>query len=429
MKQEEKTIMILNFKTKNFKSIKDLIELDFLANKKQKDHIDTLIEAGNEKILPIISIYGANASGKSNVIKALTSMIRVIVGDKKNGIMPYISPFAYNEKSMKEPTFFEIEFFEQFSNTIYRYGFECDKKNIYEEWLYTSIINDRDNEEEFFYRNVKDDVFKISDKLRGELYKEINEAHSMVKDNELIMYIINKRLEESVDKKIEIKDEQLKHLLLSLFNLCTISEFTPSAVDEIDFFMLKSAENEMVDKEVLNYATNLIQEIDPSIIRLEHDTSMDENLNEINNLYTIRITEQQTECRLPASIESSGTKKMLYLATHLSFALETGGYFLYDELDLKFHPLLFRKIVRMFNDKEINRFNAQLIFTSHNLICLDSGDLRRDSVYFTEKNDNNTEVYSLADIKVNGELVRSDLDFGKHYLAGRFGGIPFRDEG
>lgn len=427
MDKEESKIMILKFRTKNFKSVKDLIEIDFVANKKQKDKNDSLIDVHGQKILPVISIYGANGSGKSNIIKALFAMSRAMVERKEKTGRPFIVSYAYNDDTMKEPTFFEVELCHVTTGNVYRYGFECDKKVIFEEWLYLSNISNPE-EEEIFYRNVQNAEFiSKSDKYK-ELCEEITEAAEMAKEHELVLSIFSNRLTQLMGEGQKIENEDIIGLEIELYNMIGVLEFSRTEIEELDILMLKNAAYDLKDNDVLSYAMEIIKEIDTSILRIEHDTKQDEDLNEINILYTIRLDDNGEEKRLPASIESSGTKKMLYLAEHLSFVLKVGGVFAYDELDLKLHPLLFRKIIRMFNNKEINKNGAQLLFSSHNLICLDSSDLRRDSIYFAEKINNVTDVYSLSDIKIKGELVRADLDFEKHYLAGRFGAVPFQEE-
>ena len=117
---------------------------------------------------------------------------------------------------------------------------------------------------------------------------------------------------------------------------------------------------------------------------------------------------------------------MIYLAWYLLYALLYGGTLFIDELDSKLHPLLLRYIVKLFKNKDINKTGGQLIFSSHNLICLDSSDLRRDEIWFIEKQNQKSTMFSLYDFKE--ESIRKDLDFGKHYLSGRFGAIPFNEE-
>ena len=143
--------------------------------------------------------------------------------------------------------------------------------------------------------------------------------------------------------------------------------------------------------------------------------------------YSLHKDDESTISPVPFSIESCGTKKMFFLSMHLISSLHFGRPLFIDELDSKLHPLLLRYIVKMYHDKIDNKSGGQLIFSSHNLICLDSSDLRRDEIWFVEKIDQKSTMFSLYDFKE--ETIRKDLDFGKHYLNGRFGAVPFNDEG
>ncbi len=422
--------MILNFKTKNFKSIKELIEIDFVANKKLNDHEDTLIEVGNEKILPLISIYGANASGKSNVIQAISAMAKTMFTQSDNGGLPHIAPYVFDEKTINEPTFFEIELLAKESKIVFRYGFECDKKGIHEEWLYQSNIDNREDETEVFYRNINENVFEINKDADKVLINEIIETKEITQKHELVLYILYRRGSKSIlNANHEINASWFTALISVLVDFRTSLYFVGNVVDENDDKMLMFASRLLEeDSRNLKFANDLIKEFEASIEEIIINTRKDENLNDIYDLSVVRIGSNGDKYITPAIIESSGTKKILYMARATAMILELGGMLLYDELDIKLHPLLFRKIIRLFTNKETNPNNAQIVFSSHNIICLDNKDLRRDEIYFTEKNNNETELYSLADIKINGEVVRKDLDFGKHYLLGRFGAIPFQSE-
>ena len=123
--------------------------------------------------------------------------------------------------------------------------------------------------------------------------------------------------------------------------------------------------------------------------------------------------------------ESSGTKKMFSLYQTLLDVLEKGAVFFADELDIKLHPLLMRNILLTFTDKEKNPNNAQLIFTTHNTIYMDMDLLRRDEIWFVEKDNGVSNLYSLDDItNEKGEKVRKDSNYEKHYLLGNYGAIP-----
>ena len=177
----------------------------------------------------------------------------------------------------------------------------------------------------------------------------------------------------------------------------------------------------------LSKVEKIISLVDPSIVGLNIKKELDYKMNDYFVIYSKHKKSDSSIIEIPFSAESCGTKKMLSLALNFSYSLENGGTLFIDELDSKLHPLLLRYIVQMYTDKSKNKGGGQLIFSSHNLICLDSSDLRRDEIWFVEKNNQKSTMFSLYDFKE--ETIRKDLDFGKHYLNGRFGAVPFDDEG
>jgi hypothetical protein len=161
----------------------------------------------------------------------------------------------------------------------------------------------------------------------------------------------------------------------------------------------------------------LLQEFDPMIKGLEWRRSVNAEGLEVISPFSVR-----NEYQLHFSQESEGTQKLFKLYSHFYVALNLVRLnLIFDELDASLHPAMLRRIVQMFNNKEINKMGSQLIFTSHNLILLDNKELRRDQIWFTEKDDRGmTRAYGLDSFK-----MRSDLDYLKNYLAGRFGAVPF----
>ena len=181
-------------------------------------------------------------------------------------------------------------------------------------------------------------------------------------------------------------------------------------------------------KQNLKEVEDLLHKFDSSIVRLEILPEKDADLNEKHIVYSYHYDDQGNEIRIPFGSESSGTKKMFALAALLFISLKAGLVLWVDELDAKLHPLILRYILRLYSNRNENTGNGQLIFSSHNLVCLDSSDLRRDEIWFVEKVNQVSNLYSLYDFKEDEVLIRSDLSFGKHYLSGRFGAIPFQDE-
>jgi len=168
----------------------------------------------------------------------------------------------------------------------------------------------------------------------------------------------------------------------------------------------------------------LINEIDISIYDIK---SVRNTTDEKYSLISIHRYNNE-EFVVPFFIESDGTKKLLNISYSIFMALTLGSCCFIDELDMQLHPLLLRKIVHMFKNNDINTKGAQLVFSAHNIINLDSSDLRCDEVWFVEKNDHKSSIFSLYDYEDEDKDIHSDLDYGKHYLLGRFGAIPFQNK-
>ncbi len=183
-------------------------------------------------------------------------------------------------------------------------------------------------------------------------------------------------------------------------------------------------ESEKVRKNLVSF----INSFDDSIIDIEVEKISVIEESDSNNyrVFTVHKSDKETSiARISMNEESSGTKKMFSLYQTLLDVLEKGTVFFADELDIKLHPLLMRNILLTFTDKEKNPNNAQLIFTTHNTIYMDMNLLRRDEIWFVEKDNGVSNLYSLDDItNEKGEKVRKDSNYEKHYLLGNYGAIP-----
>ena len=186
--------------------------------------------------------------------------------------------------------------------------------------------------------------------------------------------------------------------------------------------------NIIESKEVRENLVSFINSFDDSIIDIEVEkiSAIDESDNDNYRVFTVHKSDEGTStARISMNEESSGTKKIFSLYQTLLDALENGGVFFADELDIKLHPLLMRNILLTFIDREKNSNNAQLIFTTHNTIYMDMDLLRRDEIWFVEKDNGVSNLYSLDDItNEKGEKVRKDSNYEKHYLLGNYGAIP-----
>ena len=189
--------------------------------------------------------------------------------------------------------------------------------------------------------------------------------------------------------------------------------------------VIKNTFNDAVRKDIVEYLSsfdNAIKNIDMKEVEINQITK--QKLLEIT--FSHKLNDKDEYVELPYQIESSGTQKMLALYPFLKKIFENGGVIFIDELNSKLHPLLLRTIIQMFLNKNINKNKAQLVFTSHDVWQLKSDILRRDEIWFTEKNDEGvSNLYSLSDfVGEDGEKIRKDEDFQKNYLMGKYGAIP-----
>lgn len=397
--------MLLRYKVKNYKSIADELVVDLTAGS-IKEHCDSLITVNKINILPLAAFFGANASGKSNLLQSLFAMRYEVISG--NGLF---STFYYDSNKRDDVIEIEVCLYIESLNKEIRFGFTRLEKDIMEEWMFAKTFSNTPNLNEtcVYYRKKGEKL--ISDLKDNVELKELGFVASVSGDNELILTNIGKR---NISKYSAV----FMWFRYNLLPLDYSGVYSSIAIDDQELLEL------LYKKELpLLEIEKFIKVVDSDIKGLEIREELDSNMNKRYKVYSKHLTKDNIEMEVPFSTESCGTKKVFSLALFVNSALKGGKVLVCDELDCKLHPLLLRYFVRMFADKKINVGNGQLIFTSHNLVCLDSSDLRRDEIWFVEKNNQKTSVFSLYDFKE--ESIRKDLSFGKHYLNGRFGAIPF----
>lgn len=412
--KEKGVVMLLRFTFKNYKSFCDEAVLDLTASS-ITEHKDSLINVNNIGILPIAAVFGANGSGKSNLFEALVTMCNEVNGyQSKNEGHSFINPYFFDDKFKNAPSEFEVCIYSKKNNKEFRYGFSRTTNEVLEEWLFSKTFSKTPSVKEkcIFYRSSDSSI--ETDLVNSNELEEINFVSTVTTKNELIITNIGKR---NKCKYSFIYYWFVEYLLGA--NFSNLNE-NNSYKDQNLLKMLYD------DKKWLKLVENIITLVDPSILGLVIKKELDSKMNNYYVIYSKHKKESNDIIAVPFSTESCGTKKMLFLSFGLLYSLKYGNPCIIDELDSKLHPLLLRYIVRMFADKSTNTGGGQLIFSSHNLVCLDSSDLRRDEIWFVEKNDQKSTIFSLYDFKE--ETIRKDLDFGKHYLNGRFGAVPFDDE-
>ena len=411
--------MLLQFYFSNYRSFEGEGILDMRASGSNElsSHVRNNL---NEKVLPVTAIYGANASGKSSVFEAFQFMTWCVLeslsfsdDNKKNPYKLKVDSFKFSE-SREKPSEFEINYIDKKGKKelYYNYGFKIDNSGILEEYLASNTKTGVKRNEDYTYifkreRNQKLYLDSSIEKFRENL--EIS-----LKDKTLLVSLGAKlNIEEFIRVRTWFINTEVINFSNSLYG-AFLENILPNNI----------IESEEVRKNLVSF----INSFDDSIIDIEVEkiSAIDENDKDNYRVFTIHKSDKETStARISMNEESSGTKKMFSLYQTLLDVLEKGGVFFADELDIKLHPLLMRNILLTFTDKEKNSNNAQLIFTTHNTIYMDMDLLRRDEIWFVEKDNGISKLYSLDDItNEKGEKVRKDSNYEKHYLLGNYGAIP-----
>lgn len=401
--------MILEFSVKNFLSFKEKVTFSMIANS-NKELNDNYIEIGGNKVLKSAAVYGANASGKSNLFKILTLVVLMLRSSNSvdiNAKLPLI-PFKLDKGSVNKPSEFEIKFI--LDETRYVYGFIADKDKIYDEYLY-------------YYPNGRET--KIFDRTN------INEYSYTQKDEKIL-------------REIEAKNAQNKFFLATAtnwnfdktkaaYNFLTNGIGTCNNLEILKNMAYKMYETnpdylkdfaiDFLQKADFNIEDYQISQIDvPGEFLTAIPEFITKTLPDKPKAYQVLFKHKNSDNYLSIDEESLGTQMIFAFIPFLADSLKNKKVLIIDELDKSLHPFLVQYIVEIFNDAEINKNGSQLIFNTHDTNLLDLNILRRDQIWFTEKNSETGEsdLYSLSDFS-----VRKQENVEKGYMLGRYGAVPF----
>ncbi len=397
--------MLVNFTFKNFRSFRDEMTLSMEAASIQ-ELSEAVVKSCDEELLPVAVMFGANSSGKSNVLKALKAMRDVLLNSVKLNPKDKLDaePFCLDLTSAEQPTSFEIQF--TLNGSKFRYGFDYTANEILAEWLYEKRVGER--EFELFLRSGNE--FKIS-KTR---FAEGIGKQDATPSNRLFVSLV-----------AQLNGKLSQSILDWFSSIEYISGMDGKEYAGKTLEMLFLNQQGAPEIKQLFTETNLgFNELD---IELEDSVAMKMKAESVHNLYDADGTMVGVRTFSTDKMESEGTKKMIEIAGPLVDAILSGKILVVDELDAKLHPFLTRKIIGLFMDREINRNGAQLIFATHDTNLLNLQYLRRDQIWFTEKDKtDSTELYSLVEFRDDaGNKVRNDRNIEKDYINGRYGAIPF----
>lgn len=413
--------MLIQFSVENFMSFKNKAVLSFSAgNESLLPENEFKVE--NERLLKSIALYGANAAGKSSFYKALTASIIMIRTSQKKQIGEKIFeliPYKFDEKSIKSPSKFEFIFI---NNGIkYIYGFSATMDRIIDEYLYKytsakpSLIFKRENTSEYKFP-------KKDEKILKELQEKTIENKLFLSTATSWNYEETKNAFLWFAKKIDT----YKHGF-NIVNTDKLKNDPDGTLKRFVLNVLKAADINISDYEIRSFPIdiNSIMSNIPYGLAIQMQSEKGPIVGVTDRIFTkhkiINENGEFKEYELDINEESDGTQAIFYFSSELRDSLIGGKTIIVDEIDSSLHPLLVEFIVKLFNSKEINKSNAQIMFITHDTNLLNLDTLRRDQIYMVEK-DNDTgvsELYSLDEFS-----VRKKENIQKGYLQGRYGAIP-----
>ena len=413
--------MIVQISIENYLSIKDRIVLSLDSSASKKLPQNTIRISDKEKLLKSAVIYGPNASGKSNIIKSIEfvkKMVKVSHQFNVNDKIPW-NPYRLDEKSSKKPSKFEILFIQ--NKIKYKYGFSCNDKKITEEYLYYWPSG----RESLIFRRSSGNRFRFTaDKTQQNLIKR------QIRDNTLYLSRATQLGYEKIkdaysffDREIIIKKRhywECHHYLEDLSQKIYENQNIKNKLIEV----LQKADFGGINDIKINRTRRRLGYREARLINMN---KFAKQTNRNAHEYEIKFVHKKTGGRyveFNVYEESTGTIKTLHLLGHFFEILKRGKTLVIDELESSLHPAITTFLVKLFNSKEHNRRNAQLIFTTHDTTLLNPELLRRDQIYICSKRPNkHTVLTSLLDFD-----IREDSDFKSAYLSGRVGGVPYIDE-
>lgn len=420
---DRRQVMLIGFSVGNYKSFKETVTLSMVASsitEEDKELNENNVFPINDKLslLKSAAIYGANASGKSNLVAAINFMKWFVLNSSKETQVSDaidIEAFRLSTETEKEPCFFEIVFL--LEDKTFRYGFEVKTREVVSEWL--SQADDTEEKmlfERDFDNYILDDFPEgegISDKTRRNalFLSVVAQFNGKICGKILLWFSKNLQLISG------LQDRQYRKQTLESFENHGHRENIIEFIKKLDLGIL---DIDRVKTSVYSLSDNTAQFGSPygslypySEIKTTVYTSHPKYDAEGKQISMERFDMEKHE--------SEGTNKLFALAGILLDTLRTGKILLIDELDARLHPLITRELICLFNSNETNPHNAQLIFTTHDTNLLSSKTFRKDQIWFTEKdNKGATDLYSLVEYKVG-----KNASFERDYMIGKYGAIPF----
>lgn len=440
--------MLLEFKVSNYRSIKDEQVLNLVPSR-DRGHPQNILNGATARALSTVAIYGANASGKSNLFRAFraacrfvkTSATKMNAGDPTDACQP----FAFDTETQSQPSSFTFSL--ELDGDVYVYNFSADKQHVYRESLSiqrkASIRPSRVFDRLLVIKTIQNDIpeydWKFGSLLNSGLQTLLRErtrsncltlsraGEQNVKEMMPLFKWFSQRavwldMATSSDDLIAKttkrahQNKDIREKILALLRNCDL----PISLLDFDQRRLVDSMDAHQREALQTFLTNVI----PEDVRAATDAKLDlDTLTEttVRTFHSLKTGEM-----VPFSMkeESQGTQRLFALGGPFADAIERGLFLFVDEMDASLHPLLTRQLVESFR-RDAPPQKAQLVFITHDTSLFRSDIFRRDQIYLAEMNSMGaSEFFSLADFKTTKRAPRSTEDFEKNYLLGRYGGIP-----
>ncbi|EJL64453.1 AAA family ATPase [Flavobacterium sp. CF136] len=391
--------MLLNFRVSNFRSINEMVELSMVPSD-LKNLINVIKKTNPDATknkdyyaLTSAAIYGPNASGKSNIIRALSDFLiffKSSTDNKPNEIIYLYEPFKLNEESLHKPSCFSIDIL--VNQIKYVYSIEVFRNEILKESLFS------------FPKGLKVKIFERhrQEFSKGNGYEGIFESiKQRTNENQLFL---GKAALENVEIAKDVFQKFVKMLILTTDKLH--SDKFNEQFSKVMFGNLGAW------GEILKLSKSLIQKIDTQVVDFEEKEG---------GIKTFHLNSKKEKIEFDFEDESSGTQRVIAFIPFILHVLLAGQVLIVDEFERSLHPEIAQYILGLFNDPEINKKGAQFIFATHDTTLLSpENNLRRDQINLVEKNSKGeTELYTVSDIKG----IREG-NFEKWYIEGRLGAVP-----
>jgi AAA15 family ATPase/GTPase len=418
--------MLIQFTVDNFRSIKDPVTFSMVSG---TNNVKNVFPVRNYPLLSSAVIYGANASGKSNILKAFGFMRAMVLNAKKviqSTDTLLHEPFRLSTETESASSSFEAVFLVSSPDKIikYRYGFEADNTAIYSEWLFA---DEKGKEARLFYRDVENKEFYVN----TEKFKEGHGLKDKVLPNSLFIW------------KCDQDGGAISKAILTWFKSANVidgaksSDYVTYTLDQMAKDDFRSEIVKMVSVADLGINDVLREENEVPSDEIEKLKFPEEILSQIRAAKSplIRVDIKTVHSKYDendkfigtekfdlSSDESEGTKKYFSISAPFLDSLNNGKVLIIDELDCSLHPMLTISLISMFNNPNINTKNAQLIFATHDTNLLNQQLFHKSQIWFTEKDAyGGTYLHSLAEYK----NVRPTDNIEKHYVQGEYGAIPY----